>query len=325
MPLALDTELPRLLPISSTKLERDWLKVAPFASVLDPKIPLIASSKYVDIPDDFIPWLILEYGVAWVQEWIADPRTALTEGLAINRLKGTKAGLLKALGWLGYDNVTVREADRPGIHFPEYQVDPGVDIRNLTELCRIASVAKYVQPVRSRLRRVFHGYDIPAFRLDHSPLDAHILDNYSGIVFDELSVCGSKRTGLIVSFRGYYSDELQEEGNDLGDYYVRENLYPDVITEGGWPTLDEDWPGSFSEPRMSAQDGRSTQIGSEPLQPVATWQAFDWQQEGFDLSGVIYDGHVSEEVEGGDPFSLLLADGDYLVDAEDDPIIYTED
>ena len=53
-----------LLPSSSSQLERDLSLSSDLLSRLEGGPPKIRTGKRVDMQDDVIPWLVLEYGLA---------------------------------------------------------------------------------------------------------------------------------------------------------------------------------------------------------------------------------------------------------------------
>ena len=251
----------KVLPVSATELERALCKLVPFDNILDPVIPKLTTNKLgtaegSHIPDDYLPWLILEYGISWIQDYIADNRTCVSEGLLINRTLGTRAAVRQAMGWIGHDSVTIFTEPELTVHFPEWQIDPGVVIGSLSDIFKMWKLGTQVQPARSRFRRIFNGLNIPVFRLDYGYLDDALLDQYSGIRFDSLGF-STVKTDLIVSFQRQITDAITGHLITAHDSYLRTNNYQDAVAFGDWPILDNDWSCSFSDNRDSVQDGYS--------------------------------------------------------------------
>ena len=233
----------KLLPNSSTKLEKNVARAMSFDTTLAPLPPLVRSAKLVDIPDSFIPWLIIEYGLAELGEFISDPRVLLAEGMAINRERGTPAAIKRALSWLGYDDITVWEEPYPDLHFAEYQIDLGKVPANMRDLCRIAKLVKSIQPVRARLRRVYHGYDVRHFYLDSSQW-GDMLSHYSGERFDDKGFCSD--TGLWASFANHHDLSINHDADmRAGLLYTRVNIYGLWVHPPLWPVLDVDYERGF--------------------------------------------------------------------------------
>lgn len=193
---------PSLLPASATRAERSLSR----AMALDARLPQVAAitgAKALPI-EVFIPWLLWEYGLGEVLDYLTDPRRALREGVLWQRLRGTPAGLRTALSWRGWQDVTIEEGPSGSRHFAEFQLDPGVvlgdrDVDDLVGLSRLSA------PARSRLYRIFHGYDLRRLRLDAGRLDHALLSDVSGI-FDP--------RGLRLSFGRRLTEEAARQAVD---------------------------------------------------------------------------------------------------------------
>lgn len=108
-------------------------------------------------PDDWLMWLIWEYGLEELLPYLPDPRVALVSGLQWQRIRGTPASITMALSWLGLAAV-IEETDPLRVHWYEYMLDPGT-VPSRPELRNLVGLAKLSAPVGTRLARVFHGYD----------------------------------------------------------------------------------------------------------------------------------------------------------------------
>ena len=134
-----------------------------------------------DPHDNLLYWLIWEYGLESVLPYSNDLRSLLKNGLNWQRMRGTPASLEMACSWLGLDN-TIIEQSPPGRHFYEYKLNP-TSIPGDQLLEKLIHVAQLSSPARSRLARVYHGYDVRTLHLSTHKF-GHILSDDSGIQFN---------------------------------------------------------------------------------------------------------------------------------------------
>ncbi len=173
----------RLLPPNATQLEVDVDGLFDKSGKIEESVDLLRIAKFESIPDSFIPWLIYEYGLEEVIPWVTDEREAIRTGVSWQRIRGTPKALEIALSWIGFVAEKV-EPEEIGRHFFEFQMELGaVPTRDLVE--NISELSKLSAPLRSRLIRMYHGYDIRRFKLDGSEW-GDLLGNYSG-VWDNLT------------------------------------------------------------------------------------------------------------------------------------------
>lgn len=300
MPRSADQSF-KLLPNSSTKLEKDVARCLPFDGVLQPMPGTIRGAKLSNIPESFLPWLIIEYGLGELAEFITDKRELIEQGLLLSQLRGTPAAVKLAFGWLGYDDVTVWEHTIPGIHFAEWQADLGRVPRDMHDLCRLAKLAKIVQPVRARFRRVYHGYDKRKFRLDSSKW-GQILSGFSGVRFDEQGYCS--HTGLIASFSGNYGLGTTAPETTVGILYERVNIFGLWVHPKPFPRLDVDYPDSFY-PRTGAAGLGMLRNSDISAQARARWQSQRRTSRSVQQLASVGLSHTTEFV----PPTFLLNDG----------------
>ena len=168
-----------LLPANATRLEQ----ALSFAS--DPLArltrPTDAVRQFKTAPaDPLLPWLIWEYGLGELLPYLPEPRQAIAEGILWQRLRGTPRALQIALGWIGADDVFI-EPEVPGVHFSEFQIDPGRVLDDDRIIADLIAIAKLSAPARSRLSRIYHGWDLRRFRLDESLLGDALLSDHSGV------------------------------------------------------------------------------------------------------------------------------------------------
>lgn len=286
----IEDEVWKLLPSNSTPLERDVLKIVPFQHTLMPTIPLLNTFKRIDIPDQFLPWLDIEYGLARLSEFLPDARERLEEGLLFNREIGTAAAILRAAGWLDLD-VELWEEPEPTVHFAEFQLKLISEIPSVDLFCVLARAMKIAKPARSRFRRIYNPtWDVRHFVLDSSDW-GDLLSDYSGARLDDRNPCGRKN-GLVISLgREHWmlDDEdspIQIIGEDpVYAELVRERCMDLTVSYPKWPILDEEYYLSFYPPHLTARA--------------------DWGVEVDDV--------------------LIDAEGDVLIDAEGEPLGFVED
>ncbi len=167
-----------LLPSNTTDFER----AVEAAVSLDVRLPALAGLRRakLDAIVPFVPWLIWEYGLGEVLPYLDDPQRAIREGVLWQRIRGTPAGLRVAYSWRGLDNAIVEERG-PGANFAGFMVDPGAVPADAQTILDLIALARLAAPARSRLTRVFHGYDLRNFRLDKSRLSGALLSSFSGV------------------------------------------------------------------------------------------------------------------------------------------------
>ena len=169
-----------LLPSNATDLERALsLSMNPMAR-LGPGIDDLRGFKF-DPADPLLPWLIWEYGLGELLPYLIDPRRAIAEGILWQRLRGTPKALEVALSWV--DTIVTVEQEPPGEHYAEFQIDPGRVIDDDEWIERVLAIVQLSAPARSRLSRMYHGYDLRRFMLDTDMLGDALLSDNSGVIW----------------------------------------------------------------------------------------------------------------------------------------------
>ena len=167
-----------LLPPNATALERSLSLSTDLLTRLGGETEALAGFK-TDPSDSLLPWLIWEYGLGELLPYLPDPRRAIAEGILWQRLRGTPAALTTALSWIGA-TATV-EQETPGIHFAEFQFDPGRVLDDDALIANLIAIARLSAPARSRLSRIYHGWDLRRLVLDESRLGEALLSDHSGV------------------------------------------------------------------------------------------------------------------------------------------------
>ncbi|RYF02239.1 MAG: phage tail protein [Comamonadaceae bacterium] len=122
-----------------------------------------------------LPWVAQQWQVTQFAPYFDTVDALMAQAVPWLMERGSAASVRRALGWLGYQNVTIDE-DGAWLH-----IDAG---HNLTasELARVAHAVRASLPAHVNFWRVFHGYDVRPLVLDKGPaLDAGMLDGYSGV------------------------------------------------------------------------------------------------------------------------------------------------
>ena len=171
-----------LLPANATPLEQALSLATDPLSRLALPVDAIRQFK-TDPSDPLLPWLIWEYGLGELLPYLPEPRQAIAEGILWQRLRGTPAALTTALAWIGA-SATI-EQEPPGVHFAEFQLDPGQVLDSDTAIANLIAIARLSAPARSRLSRIYHGYDLRRVVLDESRLGDALLSDHSGVLWKD--------------------------------------------------------------------------------------------------------------------------------------------
>ena len=158
--------------------------------------------------DQIVPFLITEFGLSEISEYLPDQRQLLREGIQWQRIVGTPASIHKALSWINYDG-DIEEFLPTKRKWWWFQVHLPFEVRNtdfVTPMTRLVTASK---PLRSEFARVTSGWDVRAFILNKHRLngDAY-LNDWSGIRPhpDEpvLSFRAHERDVVVVPFDGTF-------------------------------------------------------------------------------------------------------------------------
>ena len=183
-----------------------------------------------------LPWLIWEYGLSELLNWVPNPAQVIQDGVKFQRIKGTPAAVKMALSWLGAKDVVIEEGGI-GNNFAEFQLGiNGIPDDTTTE--NIIALTKLSAPVRAHLKRIYNEqYDIRSFTLDSSPW-GDILSDYSGIRAKGILLSFGRKslteinaplpTVDYTNFRRHYSDSVSTDVYRL-DFAVLGETEPHVI------------------------------------------------------------------------------------------------
>ena len=229
-----------LLPSSSSQLERDISRSSDHLSRLGQGPPRVRDGKRLNIQDDVIPWLILEYGLGELLPYIPDQRQAVREGVKWQRVRGTPAAVRTALSWIGFDAL-IEESERGSIRWADFQLGLDQAPNGLEFTENVVQVSRLSSPVRSRLFRIYGGwFDFRRFKLDeHGLSTGSWLCDHTGVYLEqdrdvpwpqlsfgrELQRAASFTQGFTVGSSlhrkrtdlGFYEDRLILDFNQLSD------------------------------------------------------------------------------------------------------------
>lgn len=160
------------------------VKTVDLATAIDPRVmagvEIIRNVKNRRLPS-FLPYLIWEYGLTNIEQYLANPYVLLDEGRLWQIERDTHAAVERALGWLEY-TADIVEAPKRRSWWNSFQLNlsslPAVDDPDLEA---IEAVTNLSTPYRSDFRRGVSGYDVGAIEADWSRLDYSLLDRESGV------------------------------------------------------------------------------------------------------------------------------------------------
>lgn len=225
-----------LLPPNATPLERDFSRAISSLERIGRPVPIIRTAKRRNIPDSVVPWLIYEYGLGEVLEYLPDARQALVDGIAWQRLRGTPAAIGIGLSWLGLTGA-IDESEGGSYRWAEYQLGLPAPVQGLEIIHRIVGVTTISQPLRSRLQRIFSIYDHRRFVLDDSLLsEGSPLSDHTGT--RPLGPDGPQ-----ISFGDYHTVLIDAQGQvGMVATEVRPSLVPYIDTFLlDHSFIDEEW------------------------------------------------------------------------------------
>ena len=295
-----------LLPPNSTQLERDLSRAVSFLPKLQGGPPTIRTAKRRNIPASVLPWLVYEYGLGEISAYLQDLNELIDQGIAWQRIRGTPASIVQAIGWLGL-TPAIDETEAGSYRWSEFQIGlpeaaPDATVQDVIYLAGVSS------PVRSRLNRVFAVYDFRPFILDDSLLSGGaILSDHSGTRPEWAG-------GVQVSFGRVYSDELvadtavaaaicRDRGSivELLDRFILDHS----ILGGGAYQLNalvlppfaafgfigdnfargNTHSGAWHEPNpvLGRDSDRGVEVGNGP--PARTWGPESWGPESWSAAG----------------------------------------
>lgn len=288
------TQFKSILPYSSTTLEKDLERSVDLTQFHGPLEELRRAK--LDAQDSYVPFLIWEYGLGELLPYLKDPKRAIAEGVLWQRLRGTPRSLVIALSWIDFEAV-IEQEEAGSIYFSEFMLDPGEVVRDPLLIRDVIAISELAAPARSRLSRVYHGYDIRRLKLSEGPkgeLSHHLLSDYSGVhhqgirvsfgeTFTDGAELGTPATGLYPDHedtqRVYADDVFRLSVNrlgqfrDIGNPYIAHSRLYTLGVEGASETDQGVWPDrKFQRAQIVLSD--STEDGG--LSDINGVMAPDW-------------------------------------------------
>lgn len=295
-----------LLPPNATQLERDLSRSISSLVRAEQPVPVIRTAKRVDTPASVIPWLIYEYGLGELLPYITDQQQAIRDGVLWQRIRGTPESVRVALGWIGIEGV-IEEPEGGTARWAEYMLGLAEPAENEATIDRIVGVAKISSPVRSRLQRIYAGYDFRRAVYDNcSWSDGSIYSDHSGVRLwpDWPQISYGLRSGLLVESSASVAISHNEAIGIL------------VNTDDRFRYDYGKWGDRGHAPNHEALI--STDEGLSATYEGQVWGPFVWQQKSWNAINVVCSINVTTT--GSDPlFSyvqlLLHMDGSSFVDS----------
>lgn len=182
-----------VLPRNATPFERTMAEVIDARAPLRPQIHRLGTIGTTEFPADWLPWLLIHYGLDKIAPYVGDLLTALIEGRRWQRVRGTPAATEDfVLGWLGFVGLDVPdghggagpiEEERVGdVKWWLYQIALAAAPDGLKNVARLIGADDLSRNAGMVLGRVYGGYDVRPLRLDGCRLDGVLLDDWSGVV-----------------------------------------------------------------------------------------------------------------------------------------------
>ncbi len=147
--------------------------------ILMPGVESLRGFKF-NPPDPIIPYLIAEYGLNEIADYLPDLRAVLREGVAWQRLIGTPAAIHKALRWINHDG-DIEEFPATARKWWWFQVHLPFEPTTTQFLLPTTRLVQSSKPLRSEFARLTAGWDVRAFRLNEHRLNGGAgLNTWSG-------------------------------------------------------------------------------------------------------------------------------------------------
>ena len=214
---------PLALPPASTQLEIDLATYWNPNRKWTAEIEGSRDNKFGDIPEDYLPWLVYEYGVGELLPYLPDPRQAISEGVKWQRKRGTPGALLTALGWV---NITANIEQEPitDAHWNWYQLELSRIAYEAGDRDNIENLARLSQPVRSKFVRAFYNHDLRPFRWsDHKWGGPYLYSDWSGVALYD--------GGPVWSFGLVHANEVDLGGLPNSEAVIEASRYSEAWGE----------------------------------------------------------------------------------------------
>ncbi|RWM29402.1 phage tail protein [Mesorhizobium sp.] len=170
-----------LLPGNATPLERAVSESVDRTPELVPGADELRGFKFAPVLRSILPWLVVEYGLGGISQYLPDLASVIEYGLRWQRVKGTPQGVAESLTWVGYAFSTFYEAPlrRTRWHLYELEIDRFRDSED--DLGTIEAVVRMSDPVRSEFYRAWNGYNVRELDWAYTQWGGAIWGDNSGI------------------------------------------------------------------------------------------------------------------------------------------------
>ncbi|KAB2669035.1 phage tail protein [Brucella sp. JSBI001] len=168
-----------LLPSNATALEKAFSEALDRTPELSPGIVELRGFKFHPI-DRVIPYLVAEYGLSEVAEFLPNLRDVIREGIQWQRIIGTPAAIHKSLRWINHDG-DIEEFPATARKWWWFQIHLPFEPTNTQFLRPTTQLVQSSKPLRSEFARLTAGWDVRAFRLNEHRLNGGAgLNTWSG-------------------------------------------------------------------------------------------------------------------------------------------------
>ena len=283
-----------LLPSSSSQLERDLSLSSNSLERLKDSAESIRTSKFSNINESILGWLIYEYGLGEILPYVPDTQKAVAEGIQWQRIRGTKAAVATALGWIDF-SATIEESEAGTINWADFQLGLDSAPNGLEFTENVIQVSKLSSPIRSKLFRLYSSqYDFRRFWLDDTTLSSGSwLSDHTGVYLNQdknwpqLSFGREHTQPDVQAISPSAESTLNRNFTDLGFYEDRTLLDIHRLSENPWVGLHlQDLSGvisrlvSWTAGPWWYRRSESWTTSTETWENVGnqTWQTYgDWQ------------------------------------------------
>jgi len=201
-----------LLPSNSSQLEKDLADLYDGYGDLNDALTVLPKVKYGgEATDSIRPYIVWEFNLGAVSEWLTDPEELFSTGLEFQRIQGTKHAVEMALGWIDITPTEIEE--RVYTYWADFQYELA-SIPSYDTLVNIVKLSNLAKPTRSRLLRLWHGINCPPLILNQAKLNNSLLQAASGQYREELGVWTSFRDtqGFSLSYDSLVEPEVEFGG-----------------------------------------------------------------------------------------------------------------
>ena len=173
------TDRTALLPSNATALEKAFSEALDRSPEISPGVVELRGFKFHPL-DRVVPYLVAEYGLSEVAEYLPNLRDVIREGIQWQRIIGTPAAIHKSLRWINHDG-DIEEFPATARKWWWFQIHLPFEPSNTQFLRPMTRLVMSSKPLRSEFARLTAGWDVRAFRLNEHRLNGDAgLNTWSG-------------------------------------------------------------------------------------------------------------------------------------------------